>query len=204
MGGGLSFSNWDAFDELGKSWRHNANELEKKMDRLYVLSHYFDMPRPMGGNVVNKIFIKSQINDKFNEQMSIGEDFLFLLQYLLNMKTEEIYFYDEPLYHIYVRSNSATRKRKDKVALVLEAKKQAVYLTHAYNKSIFNFAEKEFMDSAYSFIIQLEENKTNGYYCYAKQMFSEYMKKSWQSVLRNPAIYWKTKAIYIRKYFSFK
>ena len=203
-GGGISFSNWDAFDELGKSWGHNANELKRKMYRFYVLLHYFDMPRPMGGNVVNKIFVKSQIKNEFNEKMFIGEDFLFLLQYLLNMETEEIYFYDEPLYHIFVRSDSATRKRKDKVALVLEAKKQALTLTLTYDKKIFNLAEKEFVDSAYSFIMRLEKDKTNNYYNYSKKKFNEYIQKSWQSVLRNPEIYWKTKVIYIKKYFELR
>lgn len=86
----------------------------------------------------------------------------------------------------------------------MKQKKQALTLTLTYDKKIFNLAEKEFVDSAYSFIMRLEKDKTNNYYNYSKKKFNEYIQKSWQSVLRNPEIYWKTKVIYIKKYFELR
>lgn len=64
----------------------------------------------------NKLYKKQYIRSYFPENLSLGEDLLFNLEYIRQIET--IYFLKESLYYYIIRKNSLNRKyRRDSVAI---------------------------------------------------------------------------------------
>lgn len=107
----------------------NKNQIqtwEKEIEKL-IITEKINSP-------VNKVYRNSIIksnNIKFDEEISIGEDLLFNIEYFINSK--KIYILNKKLYHYEIsNNNSLTRKyKKDKYEQLMYVNNRIEKITHS-------------------------------------------------------------------------
>lgn len=86
----------------------NIRENYKLEGKIEILKAFLS-GNGIGVNLFDKIFKRELIGSmRFNPSIRVGEDFLFVYQYLT--KTENVYFEHEPLYHYVHRDDSVMNK----------------------------------------------------------------------------------------------
>ena len=128
----------------GDERRHNSRLETQVMGREEFGTHLFDTPPTMGGSVCSKIIRREVIEKGFSERHSICEDNLFLAHYVARCK-RGIYV-NKPLYHVFIRSDSAIRKQPGKVAYGLAARKEIINVVKNISDECEMLAEKLYLD----------------------------------------------------------
>lgn len=109
-----------------------------------------------GGYLWNKLYKKNIIvehNLKFNESITIGEDLLFTINYLI--KCDTISYSDTPKYHYYYRKTSALNSSfNGKKLSSIEAYKEIIRLISSANLNLSSLAYSVTISSAVSLLIQ--------------------------------------------------
>lgn len=108
--------NWMSKEIKIKNEKDNIDFILNRKDALKMLfsDNYFQ------GFVWNKLFKKQILRDyniKFNEDISLGEDLLFVSNYI--MHSETVIYNKEPIYNYFVNQQSALRKTFNKKYLTL-------------------------------------------------------------------------------------
>ena len=162
------------------------------MTGVEYMKHLFDIPPTIYGSVWSKLFIKANIKAGFVQEYSICEDNLFVTEYCANCK--KAVHIDRPLYHLYLREDSATRKNTGKVALGLPVRKKIIEVAKRVDGECGMLAERVFLDQSVAYSIKtIDEQYRN----IAIKTFVDYMKKNSISVLRNKSIPFKEKTMYL-------
>lgn len=191
----LACCNWDIFNNEMIYQEHPVNLRSGLMDKKNFLTHYFDLPRTVGGTVWNKVFKAAFIKDSFDEIITIGEDAVFSSKYCLHI-SKAIYLNDN-LYHYFERDNSATRHKDYKLVLILDAKKQLIDIVEKVGKSVKKHAERDYLDSCFLYYNQYLQNGCSQYWKMGKLHFETYMSENWFRVIFNDEIFWKTRIVYL-------
>ena len=194
-------------DIAGCSWMDNylngeerryASQLKTQaMSREEFAKHLFDAPPTLGGSVCSKIIRREKILSRFSERYFIGEDHLFLARYIVGCK-RGIYV-NKPLYHVFFRSDSATRDRPGKVVYGLAARKEIIDVVKTISDECGMLAEKLYLDQCISFIIR-EDLAGSFYQEYARKEYIDYLSENKAALFKNRMIKWKQKLFY---YFQF-
>lgn len=187
----IACCNWDCFFEDGSYKSHNVEGIPHIMGQKEFVRHIFDSPRTLAGSNCNKVFLKEKIIDYYDEQLTICEDNMFLLQYCKNISKG--CYINKALYHILERSESAMRKKPEKIVSGLRVREKLIDISNAIHFELGKVAEKDFLDSCYLYMCQFSNIKQ------PKQEMKNYIKKNWIGVLSNNEIYWKTKLVYFLK-----
>lgn len=183
--------NWDCFYEDGLYRAHDVIGIPHIMNQKDFTKHIFDSPRTLAGSNCNKLFLKEKITEYYDEQLTICEDNMFLLEYCKNISKG--CYVNNALYHILERSSSATRKNPEKIVKGLQVRRKLIDISKDIHHEVGKVAEKDFLDSCYLYMCQFSDMKQ------PKKEMKDYIKKNGIGVLANNEIYWKTKLIYFLK-----
>lgn len=189
--------NWDFFDIQMHYKMHVVKNIPTIMCQEEFLRHYFDIPRTVGGTVTNKVLKKILIKELFDENLQIGEDALFSAKYCLNI--DKAIFINESLYHVFERWDSATRKQKEKLALVLDVKRRLIDIAEKISNVARKDAERDYLDSCLLYYMNYMRNRDSQLYKMGEEHFVKYMSDNYRRVLFNQEIYWKTRILYLKK-----
>lgn len=149
--GDLVFCNWDIFqDTNGSQECHLMPDFPVSMTGEEFFCHIFDIPRTVGGAVWNKIIRKDIIRCYFNEEYSIGEDWLFLAQICISKI--KIIFCPDVLYHFVSHMGSATNKEKGRIAQGIPVRREIIGVARNISKESIELAESSFLDQCVMFI----------------------------------------------------
>lgn len=193
----IACCNWDIYNEKMNRKEHGVQGMPTIMSNEEFLMHYFDLPRTVGGTVWNKLFLKKNITEMFDENMTMGEDAVFSAHCCLN--SNKVVYLNNVFYHNYERNNSATREKNEKLALILIAKRELIRLSEQVNCKMKSLAEKDYLDSCLLYYVKYQKNKESEYYKMGKNHFADYMRNNCLGVLCNKEIYWKTRMVYLLK-----
>ena len=188
--------NWCSVFENGEKNIHKVNAVPQNMKQKEFVNRLFDLPRTIGGSNWNKIFHKEQITELYDETLNICEDNLFLINYCQNIKKAG--YINKPLYYIYERSESATRKDNTKLTTGLKVRKKIISIAKGISKESGMYAEKDFLDSCYLYFKQFEGEKDKQYSDYSVELLKDYVRSNFLSLIFNSKIYWKTKLLYFK------
>lgn len=190
----IAVCNWDSFCGDGCVAEHIVEIISDKMTKKQFVNHIFDSPRTVAGSNWNKLFLREKIEKFYDENLTICEDNLFLLDYCKNIG--RACYVNKVLYHIFQRPNSATRKDVRKITLGLSVRERMIDIARGIDKECGSYAEKDYLDSCYLHFKQFVNEQDNEYSVKARSALSRYIKENFWGVLLNPKIYWKTKLLY--------
>lgn len=193
----IASCSWMDNDENGSELPHFSELSSKVMSRDEYMSHLFDMPPTIFGSVCSKVVRKNIINSDFPEHYSICEDNFFIAQCCANCKSAA--YINQPLYHVFQRQNSATRKVPGRVVLGLAARRDIVGIAKNVNEECGNKAELIFLDQCIYFCNKLKEENSK-YGKFAKKEFLAYIKNNKKRLIVNNQISLKQKIYFILKY----
>ena len=187
-------------DIAGCSWTDNYPNNEERryhshletqvMSREEFAKHLFDTPPTLAGSVCFKVFRREILLMGFSERHSFCEDNLFLAQCIVGCK-KGIYL-NRPLYHVFFRSDSATRKQPGKVAYGLAARREIIDVVKIISDECGMLAEKLYLDQCASFILRKDLKRTS-YQEYARKEFITYLNENKTALLKNRMMKWKQK-----------
>ena len=189
--------NWNFVHEDGSVTEHVLSNCNGIMTLEKFLEHMFDSPRTIGGSNWNKLFLREKIVTLYDEEVHIGEDWLFLM--VNSLQVEKACVVNEPLYHVYERKGSATRQGNSKMIYGLLVARKIIQLAGEVNKSLRKLAEKDYLDTCYRLYVQLKNDDFRGIDV-VKKPIKEYMNQHLVSVMLNKEIFWKTRLLYLVKY----
>lgn len=188
---------WMNNDEKGNEIPYHSTLTSKVMSGEEYMSHLFDIPPTIFGSVCSKVIRKKIIETGFPENYSFCEDNVFMSCCCAN--SSKAAYVDQPLYHVFLRDNSATRKEPGKVVLGLEARKDIIQIARAVNKECGNRAELVFLDQCIYFCNKLKEDNSK-YRKVAKKEFLTYIKNNNKCLIVNNQMSLKQKIYFILKY----
>lgn len=88
------------------NYRETHSDLTEEVPRAKILHHFLLAPSP-----VNKLFLRSAIGAlRFHEELRLGEDFCFVMEYLSRVDGKLRFLY-RPLYHYNVDTAGSLSKR---------------------------------------------------------------------------------------------
>lgn len=189
--------NWDYVHEDGSIVEHDMANVSGIMMQEEFIGHMFDSPRTIGGSNWNKLFLKNKIVATYDENIHIGEDWLFLMQYSLQVRKACVI--NDALYHVYERTGSATRQGQHNMISGLLVERTLVELSRQISKSLQKLAEKEYLDTCYRLYVQLKKDEHRDVDV-VKKHITEYINQHFVSVMVNHEIFWKTRLLYMLKY----
>lgn len=148
----------------------------------------------IGGANWNKLFKKSKITNLYREGLEIGEDYLFGFLYSLNIGSA--YIVKSPLYHYYVRGNSAYHEDCRKRIAVLDIMLEMLELLRKDSINLFWIAEASFLDKA---LYYRNEFRTNSAETSQKaiERLRRYVRRHPVRILRNHEMTYKQKLVYL-------
>lgn len=188
----IACCNWCSVSENGEKKEHLVNSIPQYMNQKDFVKHLFDTPRTIGGSCWNKVFLKEKIEDFFDENIAIGEDWLFFVNYCKNL-TKAGYI-NKALYCFFERPDSATRKDVKVLINGLHVKEHIIQIAKNISKDTQMYAEKDFLDCCYLFFRQFEEDQQ--YSLHSLELLKNYLKNNLFKVVFNSKIFWKTKLLY--------
>ncbi len=196
--GTLVYCNHDFVRESGEIALHNIDNCPLEMNKQQFVKHMLSAEGVIGGTVCNALFAKSLIEKEFEESLEIGEDAVFIANYLQNVN--EVQVIKQALYHVFERSDSATRKNPEKVSRIVGVKYKLMKMYESQllgreKREIHKYGERSFLDSCFYYMNWLKMR--GGYYDTVRKDFMDYMRKNFIRVLFNNKLYWKTRVIYI-------
>lgn len=136
------------FDD-GKEFRYRSSNIKPHLwDRESALVAFFKGEN-IGVNLFDKIFKRSKIGtSRFDEKVRIGEDFLFIFQYLTTIKN--VYGDFTPGYFYFQRSGSAMNgKFNEKYFDVINVSDKILDWTKSNLPSLTEYAEAMYIHSSY-------------------------------------------------------
>lgn len=155
--------------ENGKVFKHPKRKCEINSVQDFI--KYMEINNMLKSSC-NKIYLKEILDDnniRFNEKSSLGEDYIFNLNYVSSLKNiDDIFFIDEYLYKYNRSSNGLSKKKRSNRALIklqninyhfkLIDNKDCSYLYYNYLKIILlNILEKNSVLKKEEVIIRLKE-----------------------------------------------
>lgn len=184
---------WMNNDEKGKETQYYSDLPSTKMSREQFMMHFFDMPPTILGSVCLKVFRRNLLKSVFSEKYTICEDNLFLAENIVNI--QNAFYTCTPLYHIFSRQDSTTRRDKSRLVLGLPVRKKIIRIARSVSEECGMLAENVFLDQCFAF-----SNKHNvtdlEYLQMAREEFCDYLKNNYLSVFLNRKIHIKLKIIY--------
>ena len=149
-------------DIVSCSWFYNSPNTEQKyisllqssaMSGIDYTKHLFDIPPTIYGSACSKLFRREKINVLFDTEYKICEDNLFVAQYCANIK--KAVYINEPLYHVFGRSDSATRSEPERVAYGLPARRKIIEIMSTVDSTC-----KELAERLYLFVLLIQHAKS--------------------------------------------
>ena len=176
----------------------NIFELSKKSNDLTkeeLLSQIFEFDS-IGCALWNKVLKKSIIEEnkiRFNSQIAIGEDMLFLLKYILC--SEIFYFLNEPLYSYYLHSENTMNSIKKTFNMKYFTEWDAImkaneYINHYFKDQPFDSLYKKTVLIAHKLQKYCFQHKYNGDY---KDDIHLYLKKEMKHILKSHLFKYRTR-----------
>lgn len=176
--------------------------LPKMLSNHEFLNCVFRIPRTIYASTVNKLFVRAKIEEEFDENLSICEDWWFLFKYICNISTAS--YIDEGLYYNVARSNSATHTIAFKNLQQLTVREKALKELKGVPKNTVDLAEADYLDVCIIFRNRLIEIGNEGLYKSVKEMYVEYVKKHFWHILFNQQLNAGLKFLYIKRFFKFR
>ena len=197
----IASCSWIDNDENGNERFYKSKLSSGEMDNAEYMSHLFDMPPTISGSVCSKLFRNGIISEYFSEQYKICEDNLFVAHCCANCK--RAVYINKPLYHVYARTDSATRSVPDKAAFGLPARREIIGVARRVNDRCGMLAERLFLDQCLTFCSKQRPQNTE-FYTLAKTEFLSYMRPNMKKILSNESVKTKTKVYLLNEYFRLK
>lgn len=191
----IASCSWTETDSRGNESVHFTKLATQVMDGIEYTKHLFDMPPSISGSACSKLFLRDIIQSGFSQKHTICEDNYFVAQCCINCK--RAVYLDEPLYHVFLRNNSATREIPGKVVMGLPVRREIIGIMKNLDAVCSMRAERVFLDQC---IAYLKPTVEEYYRKIAFIIFLEYMKENSISVLKNREIPIKERAMYIHQY----
>ena len=194
----IASCSWMVNDSNGNETPHYIYLSSYVMTGDEYVNHLFDMPPSISGSTWNKLFAKRIIQSEFSKEFSICEDNLFVAKCCVNCKKAIII--KEPLYHVFERSDSATRMIPGRVVYGLPARKEIIEIVKKLDIECGMRAERVFLDQC---IAYSKEDIEEHYRLFAREEFFDYMKKNSIAVIKNSSMPFKEKVMYFHQFFKF-
>lgn len=125
---------------------HPVPKIKSPMNSEEFIDHLFDSPRTIAGSVWNKLFRNDIRKPLFDENISIGEDRLFMVEYCDRIPVKGIYIRN-PLYVVRIHSESTVKKNNEKLIEGLDAEKKIINITRGISKDLYQHSIKDFFDT---------------------------------------------------------
>lgn len=191
----IASCSWSENDDMGNEKPYVSRLHSHVMSGSDYIKHLFDMPPSISGSAWSKLIRKDIITCEFSTEYTICEDNLFVAQCCANCR-KAIYI-NEPLYHVYARINSATRKRPGIVVYGLPARKEIIQIASGVSRESGMLAEKLFLDQCMAYS---GKSINKEYSKYANNIFKKYMFENASSVIQNKKISIKQRIYYFLKF----
>lgn len=191
----IASCSWVDNDDLGNERIYSSGLSSQVMTGEEYMKHLFDMPPTISGSACSKVFKKSIIQSDFSKQYFINEDNLFVAKCCANCN--KAVYINNPLYHVYLRNNSATRKIPGKVAYGLPARRDIIEIAKSVSDECGMLAEKVFLDQCIVYTGSTVDEKFRNYSSF---VFYNYMHHNLLSVINNRTIAFKQKMLYLYRY----
>lgn len=188
-------------DEYGKVSSHKI-DLPEIMNRTDFLYHLYDVPRSLGGAVWNKVFLREKIYIEFDEDYSVGEDWLFLVKICMKCSTFSVV--GDALYNYLLRTNSATNTPSFKSIMRIKANRKTMNELNGMPAKVINVAEANYLDACIVLLGELLNNYNEKTQNDLNVMYCDYVREHFFHIIFNKNIFWKTRLLYIKKYLRFK
>ncbi len=195
--GDIASCSWIDNEENGVETPYSSGLSSALMSREEYMKHLFDMPPTIAGSACTKVIRRDIIRSDFLEKYAICEDNHFVAQCCVNVK--RAVYVNKPLYHIFLRQNSTTRKEPGKVVLGLAARRDIIGIAKRVNKECTDKAELLFLDQCIHFCDKLKNDEYN-YRSIARKEFLTYIKSKPLCIVTNNAIPLKQKVYFLLKY----
>lgn len=186
----LGCCNWSRNFEDGHEKKHPVFLDDGPMTAEEFVCHIFDSPRTIGGSICNKVFIRERIRQVFDESIRLCEDNLFLLHYCAGIR--RTYYTSAAYYHIFERSNSATRSPGEKSRAIVPVREKLIVIAGKTGERARNAAEGDYLDQCY-FYMQRNGTSAAGD---IKKTVRKYCRRHIREIIFNDCISWKLKIIY--------
>lgn len=201
-GADMSCCNWDYVYEGNEKKYHEVHGISEVMDIKQFIAQMFESPITVGGSIWNKLFINEKIICMFDENVSVCEDNLFLLNYCLNIRNA--CYIDKNMYHVYDYKESSMRKNPQKIVLGLDVRREIIYLLKKYDKRLKDLAESSYLDFCLLYYNKFKEDNCLEIINYVREHMGNYLKSNFTEVCLNKNIYWKTKLVYFCVFLGIK
>ena len=127
-----------------------------------LLINLYGKPNPMGGGCVNKVFLRSKIeNVRFNPNLSMAEDWVYLFECF--KQCDSGYQIPAAFYNIVERPDSATRKNEVQAIYdIIFGSKLLLLLGRNYSTELEKYATDKYLDDCirYSNILRTVGRET--------------------------------------------
>ncbi len=194
-GADIACCNWSNIYEDGRVEEHIVENVPSIMNQEEFAIQFFSVPRTIAGSVCNKLYKKDCIDNAFNTSCKICEDNLFNA-YNITRITGAC-FINKFYYHIYQRSDSATRKIKGKEVLGLPVRNQMIKIMRRISHKAVLFAEKDYIVTALYLSRTIDRINEKEYYYQAKKSFKTFFIKNFFKLMTNRFIKSKSKIAYL-------
>ena len=193
----IASCSWMSNDEEGHEIPYVSGLPTKVMDNEEYMRHLFDMPPTILGSSWSKLFRRDIIKTFFAENVTICEDNLFVAENCCNCSSAV--YVNENLYHLFLRSNSATRVEIGRPALGLPVRRKIIDIARSMSVECGMRAERVYLDQCVTFYCGSGSDGAD-YSALAGNEFQTYMRENFVSLLHNQTIFWKTKVYYMLLY----
>jgi glycosyltransferase involved in cell wall biosynthesis len=122
-----------------------------------MLEAMFDLPNRLGGSCCNKIFRRDMIADlRYEETVSMGEDWLFLFQAFLRAK--KLYKMKETFYWVTEHANSSARRQDPDIPVkILKSSKRMMIMANRYSHPLGCKATNKYLDDCFRYSRQIKK-----------------------------------------------
>ena len=202
-GAELCCCNWETLHQRNReAGILNTNVLDdgSLLNAESFVIHLFDKPRTVLGAVWNKLFVKAKITEKFDENLRMGEDFLFIVQYCKNIKC--VVYTSEAYYNYYLSECGVTRIVVGNMALGLPVRRRVIEEVEAFNPMCIRLAEEDFLDSCLLYYNQLKFTENESLKQLVRREFMNYFSRHFIRIFLNNKISIKMKFIYVKLFWS--
>ena len=129
---------FDRISENDETIRNNNADFSGELSRFEFLRHLFDAPRTILGGNCNKLFYR-EMTSKYDEQLTMCEDYVFLLDYSNNMS--KAFFINKPFYHYRERAGSVDSYTSN-YTIAADARLSLISLIANIDLELRKYAEK--------------------------------------------------------------
>ena len=183
--------------EQGNEVSFNSCLESSVFNKKESVEHLYDMPPTVLWSVCAKLFKRIIIKEFFSTKYFMGEDRLFLVTYCMNIKNAV--YLNQPLYHVFNRGDSITRKDPGKKVYGLVSERETIEVARSIDKECGMLAERMYLNQCIRYYKKGKKHHTV-YQSIVIEEFTTYFKSNIIQILNNHTLFWKFKVLLIYYY----